>query len=284
MNVISGVDIGGTHITTALVDLDQKAILRHSIVRKPIDPTADSTIIIQDWSNAIKESHAAAKMKIKEVGIAMPGPFDYSDGVSWIRNLNKYESLYGKNIKALLAAELGISIRKIRFKNDARAFLAGELLCGCAEGYNNVVGITLGTGLGSATFNNNETAEGFLYRSRFKDGVAEDYLSAQWFIREYENQTGEKEQSVKAIADKTTISKTASNLFHAFGSNLAEVLVNNYSKQNPQKIFIGGNIANSWNLFMPALTQTLQKHCCSLDIKKTALGENASLIGACYEL
>lgn len=284
MNVISGVDIGGTHITTALVDPDKKAILRHTIVRKPIDPTADSKIIIQDWSNAIKKSHSAAETEIKEVGIAMPGPFDYSDGVSWIKNLNKYESLYGKNIRALLAEELGIPSRRIRFKNDARAFLAGELLCGCEEAYNNVVGITLGTGLGSATFNNNVTSEGFLYRSSFRDGIAEDYLSAQWFIREYELQTGEKAQSVKAIADKTTESKTASNLFQAFGRNLAEVLVDNYSKQNPQKIFIGGNIANSWNLFMPAFTQTLQKYRCRLEIKKTALGENAALIGACYEL
>ncbi|HRP57404.1 hypothetical protein, partial [Agriterribacter sp.] len=64
------------------------------------------------------------------MGIAMPGPFDYEKGISYITGLHKYEYLYGLNVKELLAAELNIPLGNIRMMNDAAAYLAGELKAG----------------------------------------------------------------------------------------------------------------------------------------------------------
>ena len=66
--------------------------------------------------------------------------------------------------------------------NDASCFLKGEVFGGAAKGYNHVIGITLGTGLGSATFKNGVVYDGDLYYTPFKESTAEDYLSTRWFI------------------------------------------------------------------------------------------------------
>ncbi len=284
MNVIAGVDIGGTHITAALVNPDSKKLIHSTFIRKAVNPMADSETIIRNWCDAIRLSHEAGGCNIEKIGIAMPGPFDYEGGISWITNLNKFESLYGYNVKSLLAEQLFISTEQIEFKNDAQAFLAGELICGCAVGRKNVVGITLGTGLGSATFYNNKPEEGFLYRARYKEGIAEDYLSAQWFVSQYREMTGCEIKGVKELAENFEKDTVASLLFETFGANLAEVLNSNYKSQEPEMIFIGGNITKAWDLFIPSFTSTLKKYGSSFKIEKAALGESAALIGACCKI
>ena len=148
-----------------------------SVVRKHINPVADSDTIIREWCDVIPDCHKTAGFSIQQIGITMPGPFDYASGISYIKGQHKYENLYGLNVKDRMAKQLQVEAAQISFKNDAQAFLAGELFCGCAVGYNNVVGITLGTGLDSATYYNNEQQEGDLYCVPFREGIAEDYIS-----------------------------------------------------------------------------------------------------------
>ena len=84
----------------------------------------------------------------------MPGPFDYEEGVSLITGLHKFESLYGLNVKELLAASLHIVPGMIQMNNDAICYLAGERKAGAVKDGSYVAGLTLGTGLGSAIYRN----------------------------------------------------------------------------------------------------------------------------------
>ena len=105
-NIITGVDIGGTHITVCLVDIQNGTVIKNSGSRAHIDTSLDATTIISSWAAVIKEAHQKTNQPINKIGIAMPGPFDYELGISYIRGLHKYESLYGLNVKQLLAEEL----------------------------------------------------------------------------------------------------------------------------------------------------------------------------------
>lgn len=281
MNLVAGADIGGSHITAGLVDIDNRKLIDSSVVRKHIDPAADSDTIIREWCGAILDCHISAGIDIQKIGIAMPGPFDYANGISYIKGLHKYENLYGLNVKNKMAKQLQVDPAQISFKNDAQAFLAGELFCGCATGHSNVVGITLGTGLGSATYYNNEQREGDLYCMPFRAGKAEDYISSRWFVFEYEKLTGATVKGVKELADRMDTDPHAAYLFETFGATLAEVLLLRYKDQNPGIIFIGGNIAHAWDRFIPSAVKYLEEQHSAIKLIKAILGEKAALIGAC---
>jgi glucokinase len=79
------------------------------------------------------------------IAVAVPGPFDYSNGVSWLQH--KFASWFGINVRRHLAIRFGVDEKDILFLNDADAFLFGELRDSFAP---RAAGITLGTGVGDA--------------------------------------------------------------------------------------------------------------------------------------
>lgn len=281
-NIITGVDIGGTHITVCLVDINDGRLISESSSRGHIDTSLDAATIIQSWAAIIKEAHEKSNEPINRVGIAMPGPFDYEQGISYIKGLHKYESLYGLNVKILLAAALNIQPDKIKLINDASAYLLGEKSAGAGKEYNNVVGITLGTGLGSAAFYNNQLEEGDLYCTDFQGAKCEDYASARWLINEYEKLSGEKIANVKQLADKCPDNQNAKIVFENFGTNLYRILHKRYLQQSPELVIIGGNIAKAWYHFVPSTIDAMNKTGFHFKLKPAELGEGAALIGAAY--
>lgn len=281
-NIIAGVDIGGTHVTVCLVDMDRRELLKPTYTRIPIDPLGDRETIIRTWAAVIRESFSKAHIAVGRIGIAMPGPFDYEKGISYIRGLHKYESLFGENVKALLGAALGILQEEITLINDASAYLMGEMFCGAGRGFQNLVGLTLGTGLGSASFYNNRLEEGDLYCTDFASGKAEDFISARWLLQSYEQQTGEKLQGVKVLAERVGVDSTAQQLFETYGHNLGKVLAQRYKEQLPEVVVIGGNIAKAWQAFIPATLNVLEAAGLNFLLKPAELGENAALMGASH--
>src|SRR5262245_6712079 len=105
--IILSVDIGGSHITAALTDMRQRAIIPGSVYRAHVDSHASADDIIDRWCDVMQQSKCASD-KIDRIGIAIPGPFDYEQGISRITGLHKYEALYGLNIKDILAERFHI--------------------------------------------------------------------------------------------------------------------------------------------------------------------------------
>src|SRR6185312_15149615 len=167
----------------------------------------------------------------------------------------------------------------ILMMNDASCFLKGEIFGGAAVDCDNVIGITLGTGLGSARFHSGQTFEGDLYFAPFKDGVAEDYISSRWFLKKYKETTGRIAKNVKELSEKISEEPEIKTLFEEFGRNLGEVLYSYAQKYNCETLVIGGNIANAWELFFSE-TKTILDKLPAITIKKAELGEDSALIGA----
>ncbi|MFT3682183.1 MAG: ROK family protein [Ferruginibacter sp.] len=278
--LVTGIDIGGTHITVCRVDLNTMEIVETSRFRSDLDPSQSKEKVIESWAAPIKACSDLHGTSIGHIGIAMPGPFDYENGISLIKGLHKYESLYGLNIKELLGAALNIPATDIRMMNDATAFLLGEWQAGAGKGCKNIVGITLGTGLGSACCFNDIMEDGDLYCMPYGKGNAEDLLCARWFINEYERRTGLKISNVKELALRSGTDITALQLFEEFGHTLGDVLVKRYAAGFPEHIIIGGNIAKSWNLFQPFCETALQRQGHTASLLPAELGEDAALIGA----
>lgn len=277
--IVAGVDIGGTHITVCLVDVEKKILIKNSLVREHVDSSMSQPKIINAWGNALRECYKKTGCTVNRIGIAMPGPFDYEKGVSYIKDLHKFENLYGENIKELLAGNLGIAPENLAFVNDASAYLLGELNCGAGVGCKNLAGITLGTGLGSASFYNHQIHEGELYKMPFKNGCAEDYISARWLLNNFEINSNKKITDVKLIADHFIDDAHCQKVFIEFGENLGQILFNWIKSRSPEVIIIGGNISLAWNCFIPSVMKVFSKNGITTILKQAQLGESAALIG-----
>jgi glucokinase len=276
---VLGADIGGTHITTTIVDILNKTVLEKSYVRKHVDSSGSLEQIIAEWKNAIFNSFHNVGMQPTKIGIAMPGPFDYEKGISLIKE-NKYESLYQVNVKDLLADNLGIKNTDILLANDAQCFLSGETFLGVARNYNKVIGITLGTGLGSATFDNGKVKDAELWCMPFRDGIAEEYLSTRWFLKRYFELSGINALNVKDLANQFSQSASVQQLFKEFAHTLGEFILEFAPKINPEAIVLGGNISKAHNLFLSILIKFLRNENLHIPVFISELNESAAIIGA----
>ena len=107
------------------------------------------------------------------VGVAVPGPFDYDAGVSAMTH--KLAPLRNVDLRGELSAALGLPPQAFAFLNDAAAFLLGEWWAGAARARRRAMGVTLGTGLGSAYLDEGKivTGEGELYTRPFRGAPVE---------------------------------------------------------------------------------------------------------------
>ncbi len=277
---VLGVDIGGSHITAALVDLASGTLIAESIKRNAVNSKQEKEAILEAWCNVIEEAFASANGKEKYIGIAMPGPFDYEKGISLIKEQDKFNDLYLVNIKEELANRLQLKPASIHFMNDAAGFMQGEVFSGAAKGHNRVLGLTLGTGLGSALSINGLASDAELWNSAFLDGIAEDYLSTRWFTGRYNELSGKSLDGVKELAELVSTDALAKQVFVEFGANLAQFLTPIIKKHQAEVVILGGNIAQAIELFALSLNIGLSKQDLNIPIKLTELNEHAALIGA----
>lgn len=278
--IIAGVDIGGSHITVALVNLDTLEIIDGSFVRERIDSAAAAQEIITLWCKAINQSFEAYPQDEKFLGIAMPGPFDYENGISYIKDLHKYDSLYGLNVKELLADHLGIPKENIRLNNDAACFLQGEIYKGNLEGCSAAIGLTLGTGLGSAYMKSGKSFDANLWCTPYMGDIVEEYISSRWFVRQFEQRIGESVKDVKEIVEKYPDHKITKELFEEFSDNLAIFLEFFIQKVQGELIVLGGNISKAKDFFIDHVKRKLYQSLGKVvPIYFSVLGERAALIG-----
>jgi glucokinase len=274
-----GADIGGTHITAAIVDLDKKTIIPGSLSRAKVDSHASPDEIVQIWSQAIRKAQQSTA--IRRVGLAIPGPFDYEEGICLIKDQGKYENLYGLNMKALLSAQLHNKPEDIVMINDAASFLQGEWFGGAATGFERVIGITLGTGLGTCVYERHQASNANLWSIPFKRGIAEDYLSTRWFMARYHEMTGKQVSGVRELSAVINTDASVKRIFNEFGSNLADFLAEFLTIAPADLVVLGGNISRSYTFFKEALLLGMQeKQLSEIEIRTALLGEEAALIGA----
>ncbi|MBC6365821.1 ROK family protein [Algoriphagus sp. AK58] len=273
-----GADIGGTHISVAELRSESGGLGVDFPLQRDVDTSQDADSIISSWAELIAEVSQGEKDFY--LGISMPGPFDYERGISLIQTQGKMRALYGLSVKELLASSLGVPAEKIRFTNDAEAFLIGENLAGAGMGMENLIGITLGTGLGSAIKIQDVTKDAKLWTAPFRDGIAEDYLGTAWFVQKANTDYGLQIKGVKDLLQPDRDPRVAQAIFREFGATLGEFLLPYVVRLQIQKVILGGKISLVGDRFVPFTQGYLEKFGIKVPIQVSALGEKAALIGA----
>ncbi|MDD3663690.1 MAG: ROK family protein, partial [Bacteroidales bacterium] len=262
-------DIGGTHITCRLFDLDTLSFADNAPVVRTVNCHGPADQILNAWAAAITEAAGNKPVdQLHGLGFAMPGPFDYPNGIGLFSGVEKFDALNGVNIKKALATRLKLPDDfRIRFLNDATCFAIGESLTGAAKIHQRLLAITLGTGFGTTFIDNHRPVagvhgipdDGFLYHVPVGHGIADDWFSTRWFLSRYEAATGNKAQGVKELAAKAINDPLVATLFDEFGRNLGRFLAPRLSQFHADALVIGGSISGAHPLFGNALDTALQQ-------------------------
>jgi glucokinase len=286
-----GTDIGGSHISCAVIDLEKEEIIKQSISTEKVDNKASADDILKKWSAVLGHSISTIdKSQLVGIGFAMPGPFDYEKGIAlFSHETNKFEKLYGVNVAENLKKTLTLNDNcGLRFMNDASSFAVGEAWMGKAKGFDKSVSITLGTGFGSAFINkgipvvegDDVPKLGCVWHLPFGNSIADDYFSTRWYVNRYAEKSGKKLAGVKEIAGQVATDEHAAQVFVEFGDNLGQFLGPWLKKFKAGVLVIGGNISGAYNLFGNHFENSLSKQGIQIAVKISELKEDAALIGS----
>lgn len=140
------IDLGGTHATCALVD-GRTIVDRESI---SADRAAGLGPLLPDLANLLHRILGQARISSRDcAGLAFSfcGLADHARGRIASTNV-KYDDGPSLDLERWCREAFGI---RFEIENDARMALLGERYCGAAEGCDDVVMVTLGTGIGAST-------------------------------------------------------------------------------------------------------------------------------------
>lgn len=307
-----GIDLGGTNIKVGIVD-EAYNIISRSSVKTNLPRPAEG--IVDGICEAVQLALDGAGLSIGDInsiGIGTPGAANRSTGtVLYSNNLGFKDTPLGE----MLTKRLG---REIYVENDANAAAYGEYLAGSGKGYENVVVITLGTGVGGGIIIDGKIYTGFNfcgaelghtvieYNGRpcscGRKGCFEAYSSATALITATKKAMEEhKDSKLWEIAGSidNVDGKTAFDGMRA-GDKIACDVVNEYIEYlgcgltnvvnifQPQVLLIGGGVCKEGdNLTLP-LKKIIQREAYCVDPNSSTkldvckLGNDAGIIGAAF--
>jgi glucokinase len=290
-----GVDVGGSHVSCAYVNKSTGRIVENSFVERKIDSNGS----VQEFTESLRSLFdqlfsVTNQYSFDAVGVAMPGPFDYENGISKIQGVQKFDALYDVNLKEVFKNVLvGYDI-PVCFANDASCYALGEYYAGAALNSKRTIVLTLGTGLGSTFLINGSQSiegtgvppDGYLYNVPFGKTIADDYFSTRWFVNTFKERfrldiSGARETA--ALAEKDEWQALA--VFEEFAENLSEMIYPWINKFQPDTVVIGGNIAKCHPFFLAKLKERLaKKEIFNLQIKTCELWADAPIVGAAMSI
>jgi glucokinase len=273
-------DVGGSHVSAAVC---LNGAYRLGPVVSAPHPASETSDAFIDLLHTLGVKASTGGNGLCGAELAVPGPFDFAAGISHMKHKLPY--LYGVDMRGKLAERFGWQPGQVRFLLDSAAFLLGEIGAGEARGVHRAVGITLGTGIGSAfavdgrvvTEGQGVPPGGEIWNLPYEGGIVEDFLSTRAIQRSYKLRTGALPNVARIAADAAN-DPDAAAVFTEFGRHLGVALRMKLSEFAPDVVVIGGGISRSAHLFLPAATRELEG--LSVQLRVSKLLDHAALAGA----
>jgi glucokinase len=271
-------DIGGTHVSAADVDITARAILPGQSIRRPLDSEPTAAEFVKTLADCAAQLPFSTE---RRWAIALPGPFDYERGIARYEGVGKFDALRGYDLRAALAPVLPGGIA---FCNDADAFGVGEWWAGAARGYRSVAGITLGTGVGSCFLKDGHPLrdgpgippEGRINELAFEGRPLEDTVSRQAMRQAYGADIDVQEIARRARQGDRVAAGVFERAYRVLGMVLAPVL----AAFDPDILVVGGSIAASWDLIAGPLGAGLGR--VGFPVRPAMHPADAPMLGAAY--
>ncbi|NQU78469.1 ROK family protein [Candidatus Woesearchaeota archaeon] len=287
MNAI-GLDIGGTKIEGALVSERGRIIDR---LRIPTEAKKGRAHVLNNILDIIKELKERNKRtKISGIGIGFPG---FSDKEGRIVNSPNIP-LLGFNLKKFMKDRLKT---RIFIGNDANCFAFGEYCFGAGKGSSVMLGLIVGTGIGSGIIVDGKVFPGCGGGAGEVGHMQHDMYAKQLVLgkNDFESicsgpnisinfvKAGGKKEDSSPAAIFSSRSRIAKKAVAEEYRNLGILLGNTVSILNPDRIVLGGGVSN---VLSPAKVKkeiskfSIPFSASNVKVIKAKLGDDAGVIGA----
>lgn len=302
----AGIDLGGTSIKVGLLNEAGKVLAWESF---PTGVERGPAAIIGEMAERTRElaeKNGISFQNVVRVGVGSPGPLDLETGtVVFTPNL-KWTNV---PLRDMLAKRLR---KKVIVDNDAVSATFGEWWQGAGKPYRDVVGLTLGTGVGGGIVLDGRIHHGFQGIGGHighmaivaggrpcgcgNRGCLEAYASATAIAARAEEALKGHADSILHPVEKPLTSKKvfeaaqkgdalALRIFDETAWYLATGINNVLNILNPEAVVIGGAVANAGEVLFEPLREHLKEMAFprvyeETQIQKATLGELAGLIGA----
>ncbi len=307
-----GVDLGGTNIKTAVFDSTFEKLGEN---RAPTGAADGWQAVLERMNICAKELLEQCGLTMEQVaaaGMGIPGLMDRKAGISQFSpNFTGWKDV---PVSPWFREKWGIPVF---IDNDVRVNLYGEWKFGAGRGRENLVLLTLGTGLGSGivmdgrvlygtTGSAGEVGHMNMYREGRpcrcgSSGCLGRYVSALGMLRTFREKLDSGKESVVSQWVKKPEEITAKMISEAFdlgdetaretltetGEMLGFGLVNLINLFNPERIIIGGGMAAAGERLLAPARKVVQKHALEIsrnacDLVTAQLGNAAGMLGAAY--
>ncbi|GAA1901208.1 ROK family protein [Streptomyces durmitorensis] len=271
-------EIGGTHVTAALVDPLRTRVRRR--IRRPLDARGKAEHILGTVVRCAGELRAPAG---QVWAAAVPGPFDHEKGIARFEGVGKFDDLYGIDVRSVLIDGVWPRPTDVVFLNDAHAFALGEWRAGAAAGHRRCVGITLGTGVGSAFLTDGAVRregpgvppEGRVDLLTWAGAPLEHSVSRRAILARYGGHDVDvRDIAVRAREGERWAGQVLAEALAALGAVIAPCV----RDFDASALVVGGAMALSWDLVGPAIGTGLGDT--PVRARPGTLGADAALIGA----
>lgn len=293
---IIAIDLGGTNLKIALLDLKYK--IRHkSILGTKAFSNKDGLIsaVVSSVSSII-QSNNLSKTNILAVALGLPGPIDADKGlVHFFPNIPGWKEV---KLKEILEKKIGLPVS---IDNDANLMALAEYKIGAAKGFSNAVCITLGTGVGGGI-----VIGGRLYHgSSFAAGeighipvnvngprcncggsaCLEAYVGNNAIARYARSVLGRPVSLEELSSLAKNGNKKAIAVWKSTGTYLGVALAGVINLLNPDIVVIGGGVSAAGDVLFRQIRRTVDVRAMSVQARKVKicrarLGSDAGLIGA----
>ncbi len=305
-----GIDVGGTNVKIALVDEKGKIKYSNSVpTRAEMGYEYTVNNIKQAIYDLLKETKLEPK-NIEGIGFGFPGQVDYKSGI--VRLAPNIPGWVDVPIAKLIEDEFHIPTR---VDNDVRCAALGELNFGAGKGCENLICITVGTGIGSGLIVNGKLVRGASnaageighIKLQMNDGpicgcgdtgCLEAFASGPSIVAMAEDYIrGGKSTKFREMANSNPITPyivceaakagdpVAKRIFTIMGEYIGIGMASVVNLLNPEKIIVGGGVADAGEILMTPLKETLKKRAMKIageavEVVSAQLGNTAGVIGA----
>ncbi len=265
-----GVDLGGTNVRVGLVDKDR--LVRKETAHCPRGTEQEVTDQILTLIDRLMTD------EVTSIGIGVPSVVDRENGIVYhVANIPSWEEVHLREIME------NAFHKPIYLNNDANCFAWGVHLFGEGQNFKDMVGLTVGTGIGSGLiingrlYNGHNTGAGEIGSLPFKEKDYEYYCASRFF---HDFHTTGKELAEEARAGNLNALDTW-RIFGDYIGSLIEAVIYAY---DPEAIIFGGGITDAYDFFKDAMMERLREFPYPESVARLHIApshlENAALLGA----
>ena len=267
-----GIDLGATNIRGAVVD--ENGLV--NIVSRKIHTKGTETEVLEDvfWliDNLIEP-------EVKAIGIGVPSVVDVFKGIVYdVIHIPSWKEVH---LKKILEEKYKIPVF---VNNDANCFALGEYYFGKGKGGGNIIGLTIGTGLGAGIIINNHLyagkncGAGEFGMVDYLDNNYEYYASGSFFQNVYQLGGEETFELAKKGVDFALLR------YRELGKQLGNAIKMILYTYDVDQIILGGSVASAYSLFEKVMWERIHtfgfpKSIEDLKIEISTL-ENSGILGA----